>query len=216
MRLEFGESGSRHGRELEHVGQRLPVLPAEVGQELAPLADGGQPNGVFLDGLGRRPEVDADIGHFDLKAAQSCFERGQRRPGAERSDSPPDDVGGAPVVEQEIMGFDGCSPGLVGVGQPLLFSPQDGLFSRVVESGPVEFVELVAQEVDLAGPGAGVAPQRGHDGVDLANAPAGLLQRLEVDVGVCVECRALHRRSQQRLMRVLSVEVDQSVARLGQ
>ena len=80
----------------------------------------------------------------------------------------------------------------------------------------IELVELEAQQVDLAGPGANVAAERGERGVDLGESRPRGAQRLEIDLGEAVERGALGAHAEEALVGVLTVDVDEPHPVLGQ
>ena len=55
------------------------------------------------------------------------------------------------------------------VGEQRLLGLERDVFVGVVEPGGVDLVDLVAEQVDLARPGPGVATERGELGVELAD-----------------------------------------------
>ena len=102
------------------------------------------------------------------------------------------------------------------IAEQRLLGVEPRVFVGVGDVGPVELVELVAQQVDLPRPHALVAAQRGEFGVDLGESGARGTQRFEVDPSEPVECGPLRRGRQQALVCVLAVEVDQARRHLGQ
>ncbi len=81
--------------------------------------------------------------------------------------------------------------------------------------GGVELVDLEAQQIDLACPGALVTPQRRQFGVDLGEAGARGAQGSEIDPSELIERRPLRRRREQRLVGVLAVQIDDVRRDLG-
>ena len=102
------------------------------------------------------------------------------------------------------------------IAEQRLLGVEPSVLVGVDDVGPVEFVELVAQQVDLPRPHALVAAERGQFGVDLGEPGARGTQRFEVDPAEPVECGPLRRGRQQALVGVLAVEVDQARRRLGE
>ena len=82
--------------------------------------------------------------------------------------------------------------------------------------GCVELLHLEAQQIELTGSGPFVAAEPGQFEVEGPAGGPGPSERTEVDAGEAVERLALHGGSQERLVGVLAVEVDQPLAPLGQ
>ena len=103
-----------------------------------------------------------------------------------------------------------------GIAEQRLLGVEPRVLVGIGDIGPVELVELVAQQVDLPRPHPLVAAERGQLGVDLGEARPRRTQRFEVDVAEPVECGALGGGRQQALVGVLTVEVDEPGGRVGQ
>ena len=80
----------------------------------------------------------------------------------------------------------------------------------------VQLVDLEAQQVDLARPLPLVATELGQLRVDGGQRLPRRLERREVDRAEAVERLPLHGGGEQRLVVVLTVQVDQPAAQLGQ
>ena len=103
-----------------------------------------------------------------------------------------------------------------GVAEQRLLGVETRILVGVDDVGPVELVELITEQVDLAGAHALVAPECGQFGVDLGQSGPRRAQRFEVDTTEPVEGGPLRRRRQQALVGMLAVEVDQTAGRLGE
>ena len=101
------------------------------------------------------------------------------------------------------------------VRQPILFDLEPAILVGVIQVRAVELVDLVAQEVDLSGPRTLVATERGELGIELGDPRPRRAQRAQIDPTEPVERRALLGHTQQRLVAVLSVQVDEAPAFLG-
>ena len=103
--------------------------------------------------------------------------------------------------------------------QQLLGLERDRL-GGIVEAGGHDLLDLVPEEVELAGAGPGVAAESLELDVDGATRGARLAVRREGverdGARVAVERGALHGGVEQRLVCVLSVQVDQVAAELGE
>ena len=106
------------------------------------------------------------------------------------------------------------------VGEQRLLRFERDVLGGILEPGGGDLLHLVAEQVDLPGPGAGVPAEGLELGVERAHrrsfvAVAG--QRVERRrARVAVERAALHRGVEQRLVGVLAVEVDERAADLGE
>ena len=106
------------------------------------------------------------------------------------------------------------------VGEQRLLGFERDVLGGIVEPGGGDLLHLVAEQVDLPGPGAGVATEGLELGVELAHrrsfvAVAGpCVQRRRARVAV--ERAPLHRGVEQRLVGVLAVEVDERAPDLGE
>ena len=107
------------------------------------------------------------------------------------------------------------------VGEQRLLGFERDVLGRVVEPAARDLLDLVAQQVDLAGPGAGVAAERARARrrarATAARALAVARERVERGrAGEPVERAALDRGIEQRLVRVLAVQVDERAPGLGE
>jgi hypothetical protein len=96
-----------------------------------------------------------------------------------------------------------------GVGQQRLLGGEAVVLVGVLDTDFVELGDLEAQEVDLAGPGALVAPKLDQLGIDRRQLGIGVAKGLQVDATEPVERPALDRAGEQALVGVLAVQVDQ-------
>ncbi len=175
-----------------------------------------EPLRVVRDPLARDPQLLGDVVELGLGRAHPRVELGERRPTGERVDR---------VAERVETGtFDRvvgarqrvAVRGRVGEQGLLLLEPR--LFVDVVDGGGGDLVHLEPEEVDLACSGAFVATQRGEvsgDGACFGARGAVRSQCTQCWLPrVPVERAALHRGIQQRLVRVLAVQVDETRAAL--
>ena len=106
------------------------------------------------------------------------------------------------------------------VGEERLLRLERDVLRGVVEAGGVYLADLEAQQVELASAGPVVASEPGELGVDAPHLGAGgTVRDKRVScrrAGESIERGALDRRRQERLMRVLAVEVDETGAHLGE
>ena len=100
--------------------------------------------------------------------------------------------------------------------QAVLLDLEAAVLVGVVDPGVVQLADLEAQEVGFPGAGAAIATERRELRVDLGDHRPGVGHRPEVDAGEAVERRSLHRSGEQRLVRVLAVQVHQSLPELGE
>ena len=116
-------------------------------------------------------------------------------------------------------GGEGRSGGLTmagGFGQPVLLGLETLVLPGVLDVRPLDLVDLVAQQVDLARPLPGVAAE----GLRLVDEPAelepggGIVG--QIDLPEDVEGPPLGIGADQRLMLVLAMQLDQHPGRLGQ
>src|SRR5207248_4678883 len=103
-----------------------------------------------------------------------------------------------------------------GTRQYLLFGGEPFLLCVVDQTGSIDLAQLEPEEVELTGPGAGIAPESSEGLVDRRHCPAGGNERADVDGPEAVERLALGWSCEQRLMRVLAVQVDQPGADVSQ
>ncbi len=102
------------------------------------------------------------------------------------------------------------------LGQLRLLGGEPGLLVESRDLCAVDLVDLEAEKVDRAGQGPRIASEIGETGVGRRQLPAGLRDGLEVRAGEPVERVALCRLTEQGLMSVLTVEIDEVVTELGQ
>ena len=112
------------------------------------------------------------------------------------------------VGRQRRQGQGGRLPQGTGGGQPFLLGLEPRVLVAAVEGGGVDLLDLVAEEVGLACPLQGVAPQ-GRPFVGQGPEPGGRLpEGGEVDPAVVVQGPALGGRLDQRPVLVLAVELE--------
>ena len=94
-----------------------------------------------------------------------------------------------------------------------IFPPREfSVLVWVADIGDVELVELKAEQVDLASSRTAIAAQRREGRIDLGEPRPSRPQRSEIDAGEPVERIALCCSSEQALVCVLAVEVDEPSA----
>ncbi len=101
-------------------------------------------------------------------------------------------------------------------GQGVLLGIEPLVLEGVVHGGRGELLDLVAQQVDLAGTRPGIATETGQRLVDRPDALAGLVERRQVHGGEAVEGCPLRRAREQALVGVLPVQVDQDPSELAE
>ena len=92
-----------------------------------------------------------------------------------------------------------------GVGEHPLAVVEGVLLGRIVEPGRLELVELVADQLHLAGAGPFVATEAVELALEIGHGGGGSPERAELDAGEAVERGALLSGRQQRLKGVLDV-----------
>ena len=103
-----------------------------------------------------------------------------------------------------------------GVSQQEFLSGQTVVLSRVGQPGGVQLGHLEPEKVDLTGSGPLVPAEGAQLGVDLCHPSTGVGQRRQVDRTEPVQRIPLRRGTQQTLVGVLSVEVDEASGHLGE
>jgi hypothetical protein len=223
--LQLGEPLAQPLALGDHLAQCLPVLAAQVAQQLAAGPHDVQPLGVLLDALAGGPQVGGQVPDLGGHRPKPVLQGGERSAARHGGDRHADGVGGgrgtaggtAVAVAAERGERLGRGLAVGGrVGQGILLGLQ-----RLVLVGPGDgragdLVDLVADQVQLPGPGPLVAAhgrQRVGYGLDLG---PGAPQRPGVHPAEAVERLPLGRGVEQRLVGVLAVEVDQHGAQLGQ
>ena len=102
------------------------------------------------------------------------------------------------------------------LGEDPLLPFEEALLVRVVDAGRFELRHLEPQQVHLAGPGA-LVPAEGRDRVaDLPEPGASGVQRAQIDAGVGIQGCSLDGRTQQGLVLVLPVQIDELGAPVGE
>ena len=154
-------------------------------------------SGSSLDGLGRGAHLGDHVVELGQGRRQPVGDAGERGPPGQRGLGPGDLVAAATVGAEGVeRGGRRLAVG-GGVGEGVLLGVEAIVLVGVVEGGRLQLRELVAQQVDLAGPGAGVAAQLGEAAVDLGQVGPSLVQAAQVDAGGAVEGPALGRGRQQ-------------------
>ena len=167
--------------------------------------------GVLVDPLDLVAQLLLDVGQLALHAPQPPGERRERRPAVERGHRVPERVGRR-AFERLVRVRERVAVG-DRVGEQRLLGFERDVLGGIVEPGGVDLVHLEAEQVDLAGPGAGVAAE-GLRARRRARAPPPVVAVAGPSVErrrarIPVERAALHRGLEQRLVRVLAVEVDE-------
>ena len=153
----------------EHVGQGVAVLAAQVAQQLAALAQRVQALGVVVDRLAR------SLGRSAATSASSAARRRSRSLGAangapgrraRRWPRPSASSGAAVVGRARSRRACRGLPVGDGVGQQVLLGVERSSSSGSSMPAAVELVDLEAQQVDLAGPGAARRRRAAERGVD--------------------------------------------------
>ena len=212
----------------EDTGHGLAVLPRQLVEQVPARPHLGQPLRVGLPRLDHLTELGGHVAGVCLDGGQPGGQGGQGCPpgqgalgGAdqvERTAGPPRGrvTRSVPVGVEGGQGGGGGRPVGVGLGQSFLLGLQHLVLVGVVEAGAVDLRQLVAEQVDLARPGALVPAE----GVELGGEPPqrrpGVGQGSQVDGAEEVEGPALHSRIEKRLMGVLTVQVHQPGAGVGQ
>ena len=165
VRLELRQAAARLAPELEHLGQGLAVLAAQVVQQLAALAHRGQSLGVVVDPLAERPQLRRDVGELGGHARRRSVRRRTAAAG-ERGDRVAERVGGAAFggerLDRGAAAASWCA--LASASSVLLGSRASSSSGSACAAD--QLVDLEPQQVDLAGPGPLVATERGQRRVD--------------------------------------------------
>jgi hypothetical protein len=213
---EHVEAGAGLGGEGDHVVEGGAVLAAQLVQQLATGADGGQPLGVVVDALAADAHVGGDVGQLRGHGAEAVGRAGEGATVGQRRQGGGDVVAGRTVAGER--GHRGGGRLLVRhrVGEDVLLGVEALVLVGSVDAGRVELGDLEPQKVDLARPGSVVAPQFGEGRVDGGDRGARLGERFEVDASEAIDRAALGGRAEQRLVGVLAVQVDEIGAQLRQ
>ena len=198
------------------VRQGLAVFALEVAHELAPLSHRVEPFRVVDDAFGRESELALDVGDLGLHRAQARVEVGERRASVERRHRRAQRVRRRSfervVRAAERLAVRGC------VREQELLGFERDVFTGVADIGTGDLVDLEPEEVDLACTLAAIAPERGKIGVDAPQLGTRVAvrgeRRLRVRAREAVERGTLHRGVEQRLVRVLAVQVHEPGAEL--
>ena len=178
------------GPVLEDLGQRVAVLAAQVGQQLAALPDRRQALGVRprwprprpAARRRRRPARAADRRRRSARSANGARPASAATPRRRAGRR-------AAVVAQQQVGRAASAASRWATASARRSSSASSACVLVgsVERGGVELVDLEAEQVELAGPGPVVAAEAARAGVDLSQLGPGRLQRAEVDAAEAVE-----------------------------
>ena len=198
--------------------QGLAVLPDELAQQLAPSSQLREPLGIVGDLVAQVAQLGPDVGRLGLERVQPCLELGERRaPGEPRSRDPRARRALPPSPVRASTARAPASRCGRRVRQPILFDLEPAILVGVIQVRAVELVDLVAQEVDLSGPRTLVATERGELGIELGDrARAARAAALRSTPPNRSSARALLGHTQQRLVAVLAVQVDEAPAFLGE
>ena len=194
----------------DHLLEGLAVLADELVQEVPAASHLVEALGIVRDDVGSVAEVGGDVGGLGLEPVQPSLELLERGAPHERRPCDSDRVDRSAVAGERVAclgcGFAMCDR----VGQPILFELERSVLVGGVELGTIELVDLVPEEVDLAGSRAFVAAECRELGLDLGDASVGLAQGRQVDAAEPIERAALLRDAEQRLVAVLPMEVDEA------
>ncbi len=216
--LELFESCFRLCGVLHDVGEGRPVFPFELGEN--------RPSGLHLlqalrigdNRLRGRADVVRGFLQLRLEEPESLRQTGERLTPVEHRDGGPDRVL-ARALEHVVRARQGFAMAL-GVGEKIGLLQETGVLATVGNSRGTDFVHLIAQEVDLARPRPFVAAHRGQlfgePARDLARLPQRRQGLLRLRPGKAVEQRALLGRSQERLVGMLAVEIDEPPSAFGE
>ncbi len=216
--LDLGEALARPGGVRGDFGEGVAVLPTEVAQELPAPTDVFESLRVVGDLLRREPELVLDVGDLRLCSAHARAQLGEGPPTVELRDRNTQRVERGAfehgVRASQRLAVRGR------VGEEELFGFEGNLLARVVDRRLRDLFHLEAQQVDLPGASVRVATQRGEGVIDAAGRRArGAVLRERVRCGcarVAVEGPPLGGGVEQRLVRVLTVEIDETRAELGE
>ena len=201
---------------LQHLGEGLAVLAPQLLEQLAAGPHVGLALWIALDGLAPMAHVGGHVGQLGGDPVQPRRGVGERRPVVQRGEGPRHRVGGAVVAGERLDRDRGRLPVTGGVGQQLGLVAEPFVLAGVGQRGRAQLVDLEAEQIHLPGPLPLVAPQGGQPLLHCRQLLASGTERLEVDAAVAVEGAPLHGRGEQRLVVVLTVEVDEGGATLGE
>ena len=214
--LELAEPTGDLDVERHHRRQVVAVLPPQVLEDLAPLPDRCQPLRCLVDRLTVGANAGHDVVEFGEDVSQPHGVLCERRAGVDGAERRGERIA-SPVVVGEGRHCERRSLAVRGgVGEHGLLVVEPGVLVGIADVGGVEFVDLEPQEVDLARPSTLVATEGCELRIDLGQSGTGGSQRGEIDTAELVERRTLCRRGQQRLMRMLTVEIDDVGCHLGE
>jgi hypothetical protein len=223
--FELGQPGLQAVALGDDLGQGLPVLPAQLPQQVPALAHELELLRVLVDRLAAGPQLGRQVDDLGRQGAEALLGGAERPATGHGGDRHAQGAGGrghavgGGVVLGAAQGDDRGGGRLAvggGVGERVLARLELAILVGAGDGGGGDLVDLVAHQVELAGPGPLVAPHARQLVEQVVDRDARRPQRGEVDAGEAVERVALGGGVQQRLVRVLTVQVDEQRPELGQ
>ena len=203
----------------DHLVEGLAVLAGELAQEVPAGPHLVEPLGIVRDRLGGMAELAGDVGGLGLERRAAFARRsanGARPTRAARAD--PERVDGSALSGERAARQ--CRRVAVRdrIGEPILLDlERSRLRRRRRGRRAVELVDLVPEEVDLAGPGALVTAECRELGLDLGDASAGLAagepRSTPPKRSSAPRCSAT---PSKRLVAVLAMKVDEASTFVGE
>ena len=218
--LELVEAGRGLGAVGDHLGEGLAVLAAQ----LAELVPAGAHRRRAAAGssstrsTSRRSSCSRSASSACAPRRRAASSANGARPSSAASAAPSASRPGPRARRTRRSSASRCATASASSGSSASSATSSsGSSSR----GGADLVDLEAEQVDLAGTGACVAAERGELGVERRaprRAPRGSAASASSAgaPGEAVERAALHRGIEQRLVRVLAVQVDERAPGLGE
>jgi hypothetical protein len=183
-------------------------------EELATIADGSKFLGVAFNTFGSGSQLTGKVVDFGLRVSKPgnhfCKERSIAESGYRTTNC----IGRSTVGTQRIEGKNCCFSIPARICEQFCFRPQVCIFVGVVKVGGHQFLDLKPKKIDFACTVAGIATQRGTLRLEVNDPLTSEAQGLKIYPAKPIEGLALYGTSEQRLMVVLAVEIDEGASHL--
>ncbi len=167
--------------------QVVAVLAAQLLELVASGLDGSERLGVGFDGVGDRADRVGEVVELGQEVAQTDRIVGERRSAVEPDEGLAQQVPDPVVVGQHRERRRRSLLVIDGVGQDLFLFGQALVFVGVLDRRSVEFVDLIAEQVDLTVTGTLVAADAGEHGFDVVQRAPSLLEGRPIDLAERIE-----------------------------
>ena len=216
--LDLGEPRLGLPGERHHLGETVAVLPAQLTELLAPAPELVESLGIVGHPLVRDPELLRDVVELGLGGADAGLELRKRGSPGQRVDRLAERV--EPGAFDRVVGAGQRLAVRRGVREERLLGFEHCLLVLVVDRRGGDLVHLEAEQIDLARTRAFIAAECSKIGRDrtrfCASGAVGGKCRERGFARVPIERASLHRRIEQRLVRVLSVQIHEAGAAFGE